>query len=86
MNTLVATMIASLLMLGIAGAWAEEVQGRIKTTDPRERAFTLENGTRIWVAEGVRMTPVQAGREVMAIYEERDGKKIATTVELVETP
>ena len=86
MNTLVATMIASLLTLGIAGAWAEEVQGRIKTTDPRERAFTLENGTRIWAAEGVPMAAVKAGREVMAIYEERDGKKIATTVELVETP
>lgn len=80
MNTIVATAIASLLVLGIAGAWAEDIHGTVKSTDRNERAFTLENGTQLWVAEGVPMTPVKQGRSVMAVYEERDGRKIATTV------
>ena len=83
MSTIVGAVIASLLALGIAGAWAEDIQGRIKATDRTERAFTLENGIRIWVAEGVPMTAVKQGRSVMAVCEDRDGKKIATTVQVV---
>ena len=85
MTTTVGIAIAALLGLGIAGAWAEDIQGTIKATDGNERAFTLENGTRVWVAEGVPMAAVKQGRSVTAVYEERDGRKIATSVQVVET-
>jgi hypothetical protein len=85
MNMMVGTVITLLLTLGIAGAWAEDIQGRIKATDRTERAFTLEDGTRIWVAEGVPMAAVKQGRSVTAVCEDRDGKKIATTVQVVGT-
>ena len=86
MNAIVGTVIALLLGLGIAGAWAEEVQGKVKAMDQTERVFTLEDGTKIWVAEGVSMSTVKEGRSVKALYEERDGKRIGTSVQAqVET-
>ena len=82
MKKVVTIALALLLGLGVAGAWADEIAGKIKSVDPAQRAVILEDGTMIWVAEGVAMDNLQEGKSVKASYEERDGKKIATSVEV----
>ena len=82
MKLVTAIAVALMLTLAAVGAWAEEVQGKVQTVDPSERTIVLEDGTKIWVAEGVSMDNVKEGAAVKASYEERDGKKIATSLEV----
>jgi hypothetical protein len=84
MRNVLAIALAALLGLGVAAAWAEEVSGKIQSVDPAERAIVLEDGSKIWVAEGVAMDNLAAGKSVKASFEERDGKKVATSVEVAE--
>ncbi len=84
MRKVLGIALALLLGLGLAGASAEEVSGKIKSVDPAQRAIVLEDGTMIWVAEGVPMDKLQEGKSVKASYEEREGKKVATTLEVSE--
>ena len=80
--------IAGALILGgtVTGTIADEIQGRVKSVDVRERVISLEDGTRMWLAEGVPLLAVQQGAAVKAVYEHRDGKKIATSITPTLTP
>ena len=82
MNRIVGIAAALLLVGAAGGALAEEITGRIRSLDRNERAFTLEDGTQIWVAEGVSMAPLKEGSSVKASYEERDGKKVGISVKV----
>jgi Protein of unknown function (DUF1344) len=73
---------ALLLGFAVGRVSAEEIQGRIKSLDTVERVIGLENGTRIWMAEGLSMGTLREGASVKASYEERDGKKVATSIEV----
>jgi hypothetical protein len=84
MRTVLGITLALLLGLGVAGAWAENISGKIQSVDPGERAFVLDDGSKLWVAEGVSMDALKEGASVKASYEERDGKKVATSVEVSE--
>jgi hypothetical protein len=76
-------MVGALLLAFVVGrACAEEIQGKIKSLDTAERVIALENGTKIWVAEGLSMDRLREGALVKASYEEREGKKIATSLEV----
>ncbi len=71
------------VLLAVSGAaWAADVQGKIKSIDVTEKSFMLEDGTKIWVAEGVSIDSLKEGAEVKASYEEKDGKNVATSVEM----
>src|SRR5207302_6883251 len=76
----IAAAVVVLVVCSIGVAPAEEIRGKIRTLDQSGRAFTLEDGTQIWVAEGVSMSPLKEGTSVKAAYEERDGKKIGISV------
>jgi len=82
MRTVLGITLALLLGLGVAGAWAEDISGKIQSVDPGERAFVLDDGSKLWVAEGISMDALKEGASVKASYEERDGKKVATSVEV----
>jgi uncharacterized protein DUF1344 len=84
MTKVLGIALALLLGLGIAGAWAGEVSGKIQSVDPADRTIVLDDGSKIWVAEGVPMDDLKEGKSVKASYEERDGKKVATSVEVSE--
>jgi hypothetical protein len=84
MKKVLGAVLAMLLGLGVAGAWAEEVVGKIKSVDPVVRVIVLEDGSMIFIAEGVAMDNLQEGKSVKASYEEREGKKVATIVEVSE--
>jgi hypothetical protein len=80
MNRAVGAAIVLLLVIGVAGA--EELQGKVKSVDQVDHSFALEDGTQIWLAEGLSMVTLREGASVKAVYEERDGKKIATSVKI----
>jgi len=60
---------------------AAEVEGKVQMVDTVERTVTLDNGTKVWVGDGVAIEDVKEGAEVRVSYEERDGKNVATSVE-----
>jgi len=82
MRTVLGIALALLLGIGVTGAWAEDISGKVQSVDQSQRMFVLDDGSTIWVAEGVSMDDVKEGSTVKASYEERDGKKIATSVEV----
>ncbi|MBI2202305.1 MAG: DUF1344 domain-containing protein [Candidatus Rokubacteria bacterium] len=82
MKTLTGIAMALLLGLSAVTASAEQIQGTVKSVDAVERTFTLDNGTQVWVAEGVSMDALKEGASVKATYEERDDKKVVTTIEV----
>ena len=82
MKKVIGMAVALLLVFAVGRAWAEEIQGKIKSLDTTARVFALEDGTKIWVAEGLSMDTLRAGASVRASYEERDGKKVATSIEV----
>ena len=84
MKKVVGIVMAVLLVFAAGGAWAEEIQGKIKAVDVAERAFSLEDGTQLWMAEGLPLDTLKEGASVKAAYEERDGKKIVTSIEVSE--
>jgi len=84
MKKVLGLALAALLGTGIASAWAEEVSGKIKTVDAVQRMIVLEDGSVIWIAEGIAIETLQEGKSVKASYEEREGKKVATSVEVAD--
>jgi hypothetical protein len=71
------------LTVALSGAAvAADVQGKIKSVDTTEKTFTLEDGTKVWIGEGVSMDKLKEGSDVKASYEEKDGKNMATSVEV----
>ncbi len=84
MKTVLGIAMALLLVFTVAGVWAEEIQGKIKSVDTGERSIVLEDGTQLWVAEGLAMDTLKEGASVKASYEERDGKKITTGFQVSE--
>jgi hypothetical protein len=73
-----------LLVFGVAMASADEIAGKIRMVDTGQRMLVLEDGTQLWVAEGVPLENLKDGASVKASYEERDGKKVATNIEVSE--
>lgn len=79
MKKVLGIALALLLVFAGAGAWAAEIEGKIQKVDPTDRVFVLEDGSQLWVAEGLAMDTLKEGASVKASYEERDGKKIITS-------
>lgn len=82
MRTVLGISLALLLGIGITGAWAGDISGKVQTIDTAERAIVLDNGSKLWVAEGVPMDNLKEGDNVKASYEDRDGKMVVTTIEV----
>jgi len=72
----------ALLIAAVAplAAFAADMEGKVQSVDTGERTFTLENGTKIWLADGVAVESIKEGTEVTVSYDERDGKPVATAV------
>ncbi len=84
MRKVLGIALALLLAVSVAGVWAGEIQGKIQKVDQADRMFVLEDGTTLWVAEGLSMDSLKEGATVKASYEERDGKNVATSLVVSE--
>src|SRR5687767_7937625 len=77
--------IALALVLALSGvAMAGDVEGKVQSMDANDRMVTLEDGTKLWIAEGVSIEGLKEGAKVKASFEERDGKNVATSVQVSE--
>ena len=65
-----------------AAAWAGDMEGKVQSVNAGERTITLDNGTTVWLGEGVALDGVTTGATVKVSYEEKDGKPVATNVEV----
>ena len=76
--------IVSLVVLAALAvpAWAGDMEGKVQSVDTNERTVTLDNGTKVWLSESIDVDDVKAGDEVKLSYEEKDGKPVATSVEV----
>lgn len=70
------------VLVGALGAWAGETAGKIQSVDMQDRAVVLDDGTRLWVAEGLPLDALREGARIKASYEDRDGKAIVTSYEV----
>lgn len=62
-------------------AWADDVQGKIKSVDPSGKIVTLDDGTQLMIPPtlSVEKQALKPGANVKASYEEKDGHKVATS-------
>ena len=81
-----AVLIALLLAVSLASAAGNEVQGKIKSYDAATGMITLEDGTQISVPATVKVQADQLkpGTMIKASYDEKDGKKVANSVEVAK--
>lgn len=84
MSRVLGIALALLLAVSVVGASAAEIEGKIQTVDTSDRMLVLENGTKLWIAEGLATDKLKEGAKVKASYEERDGKNVVTSFEVSE--
>ena len=84
MSKMLVLALAVLLVVSAGAASAGDVEGKVQTMDTNERVLTLEDGTKLWIAEGVSIEGLKEGVKVKASFEERDGKNVATSVQVSE--
>ena len=77
-------VLALALTVAAGGAvWADEVVGKIQKVDQDQKMFVLEDGTELWAPEGTALDQFKEGTKIKASYEQKDGKKQATSIEVV---
>ena len=73
----------AILLIGFVGlAAAGEHKGKIISFDSGDRLVVFEDGTKVWLAEGVAVEGLKEGTVITITYEERDGKNVVTAVEI----
>jgi Cu/Ag efflux protein CusF len=82
MPKLLGVVLMGVLALWAVSGWAAEMEGKIQTIDTSDRTIVLDNGTKLSVAEGVSLDTLKEGTDVKVSFEERDGKNVATSVEM----
>jgi Protein of unknown function (DUF1344) len=70
------------LVFVVAPALAAELEGKIQSVNASERTITLDNGTTVWLADGISTSGLQEGAEVKVSIDDRDGKQVATSVDV----
>ena len=75
-------IVTLLLAFTAAPLWADEVSGKIQKVDTSDRSIVLEDGTQLWLAESVAADDLKEGATVKASYEEKDGKKVVTEIQV----
>ena len=74
----------ALLLVSTTAAWAGDVEGKIQSVDTSDRVIVLEDGTKLWVAEGLSMDTLKEGKKVKASFDSRDGKNVLTSIEVAD--
>lgn len=96
MKTLFATLtaIAVLGALVVAPVMAQQapaggaktIEGKVMAVDPSGKSLTLDDGTKLSIPESVKFSraDLKPGAAVKAAYEEKDGQKILTNLEVAK--
>ena len=84
MSKTLGIVLALLLVVSAGAAWAGDVEGKVQSMDTNDRMVVLEDGTKLWIAEGVSIDGLKEGSKVKASFEERDGKNVVTIFTISE--
>jgi Protein of unknown function (DUF1344) len=80
MKKFIGTALA-LALLALPGlAYAIQRAGVIKNIDASTASFMLDDGSEFLTSSAVSLSELQPGAKVIVVYEEQDGKMIATKV------
>ena len=81
---LVLTALVTVTALMVPAAWAEDIQGKIKSVDQGGRMLTLEDGTQLTLPPTVRINRnnVTPGADVKASYQTKGDQKVVTSIEV----
>jgi Protein of unknown function (DUF1344) len=68
------------------GGMTKTIEGRVLVIDPLGKVITLEDGTKLMIPESVkiRRADFKPGTPVKAAYEDRDGQKVLTKLEVAK--
>ncbi|HSB82446.1 MAG TPA: DUF1344 domain-containing protein [Candidatus Methylomirabilis sp.] len=71
-----------------AGTATSQIQGKITSVDPSGKMVTLENGTQLTIPPtlNVQRDNLKEGAIVKANYEERNGQKVVTSMQVTPGP
>jgi hypothetical protein len=90
MKRMAAAMLA-LCLVWVGLAVAADLEGTIQSVDPAAKEVALDNGQKLVVDDSTTITmegkdgkleDLQAGAKVKASYEEKDGKNVASKIEV----
>src|SRR5262249_30097954 len=68
MKKVVGLALTLLLALTVASAWAGDAKGKIMTIDVTERVIILDDGSKLWIAEGLPIEELKEGQNVKASF------------------
>ena len=79
-------LVVAPVMAQQAPAGAKTVQGKIMAVDPTGKSVTLDDGTKLTIPESAKVSraDLKPGAAVKAAYEEKDGQKILTHLEIAK--
>lgn len=71
-----------------AGAATNQIQGKIASVDPSGKMVTLDNGTQLTIPPTLKVQreSLKEGAIVKANFEERDGQKVVTSLQVTPGP
>ncbi|HEV8306196.1 MAG TPA: DUF1344 domain-containing protein [Methylomirabilota bacterium] len=82
-----ATLLVALLLIATT-AWAAEIEGKIKSWDAATNMVTLDDGTQLEVPVDIQgqiqRDQLAEGANVKVSYEEKDGKKVVSSLEVTQ--
>ena len=79
----VALLVALLFSISVVSAADKEVQGKVKKWDTTTQTITLEDGTELTVPATIKDSAmIKEGATVKVSYEEKDGKKVISKIEM----
>jgi Cu/Ag efflux protein CusF len=81
---MVVAMVAMVSMVAMVPVWAADVEGKVQRVSPSDRTIVLDDGTTLWVAEGMAIENLKEGTKVKASYEQRDGRNVVTNIEVAD--
>jgi Cu/Ag efflux protein CusF len=81
-----ALVVAPVMAQQAPAGGAKTVQGKIMTVDPAGKSVTLDDGTKLTIPDSVKVSQadLKPGAAVKAAYEEKDGQKILTHLEIAK--
>ena len=87
--TLTAVAVLAALVIApavMAQTAAKSIEGKVMAVDPSGKSLTLDDGTKLTIPETVKFSKadLKPGAAVKAAYEEKDGQKILTSLEVAK--
>ena len=83
---LAALVIAPVAMAQTTAPGGKTIEGKVMVVDQSGKSLTLDDGTKLTIPESVKFSraDLKPGAEVKAAYEEKDGQKILTSLEVAK--